>query len=99
MTHVTSYYVGDDSTNRQELENFRGVLWLLNKLDGPTSAAAFGPRALKVVRQAAIDAGWARRYVNRQTGRLRHVFKSGVENELVPPPSIRGLPQYMSPYE
>src|SRR5688500_17423448 len=64
-THATGYYVGDDGTQGRELENFRGALRLLKRLYGPTPAGAFGPRALKVVRQAMIDAQWTRRYVNR----------------------------------
>lgn len=63
----------------------------MRKLYGPTPAATFGPRALKVVRQAMVDAGWTRRYINRQVGCLRHVFKWGVENELVRPAVHQGL--------
>ena len=81
-THAESYYGG--SGHRGELGSYRLALRVLNRLNGHTLCKSFGPNALKLVRQAMIDAGWSRTYVNRQTGRLKHVFKWGVQAEIVP---------------
>ncbi|MEX2306034.1 MAG: site-specific integrase [Pirellulales bacterium] len=48
-------------------------------------ASEFAPRHLKVVRQAMIDAGWARKYINQQVGVLVRLFKWGVTEGLLPP--------------
>jgi integrase len=81
-THAETYYGG--TPHRGELGSYRLVLQILKRLYGRTFVRDFGPSALKGVRQAMIEAGWVRSYVNRQTGRLRHVFKWGVEHEYVP---------------
>jgi integrase len=44
----------------------------------------FGPRELKVVRQAMIDCGWSRRYVNTQVGVLCRMFKWAAIEGLIP---------------
>jgi integrase len=44
----------------------------------------FGPLALKTVRQAMIDKGWCRTQVNKQTDRVKRVFKWAVSEELIP---------------
>jgi integrase len=49
------------------------------------SAYEFGPRELKVVRQAMIASGWARTYVNQQVGVLVRMFKWGVTEGMLPP--------------
>jgi hypothetical protein len=63
--------------------NFRDVLRVLKRLYGPTSAAAFGPLSLEV-QQEMIRLGWCRTNINRQIGRVRHVFKWAAGNELIP---------------
>ncbi len=45
----------------------------------------FGPLKLKAVRQTMIDAGWCRKTVNQQIGRVVRMVKWGVAEELVPP--------------
>ena len=44
----------------------------------------FGPRDLKAARSKMVDAGWLRDTVNDQVGRIRRIFKWGVEHEMVP---------------
>ncbi len=63
----------------------------LVELYGATPAAAFGPKALKAVREAMLGLGWARGHVNDQVGRVRRVFRWGVEQEVVPPEVLTGL--------
>jgi len=49
-----------------------------------TQAKAFGPLALKAVRETWIQEGIARRYINQRVGRIVRAWGWGVENELVP---------------
>ena len=46
-------------------------------------ADAFGPLKLQVVQQAMIRAGWSRRHINKQVGRVVRMFSWGVSQELV----------------
>lgn len=51
----------------------------------------FGPLALKAVRQMMVDAGWVRKTVNKHIGRIRSIFRWGVENELLQPGPLQKL--------
>jgi integrase len=51
----------------------------------------FGPLQLKTVREKYVAAGWSRGYCNKSTSRMRHVFKWGVENGLVPTATWQAL--------
>lgn len=66
-----------------ELENIRYALRPLRRLYGHTQASAFGPMALKTVRQALIEEGLCRTSVNSRIGRIKRAFRWAVENELV----------------
>lgn len=46
-------------------------------------ACDFSPMKLKAVRQRMVEAKWSRRHVNKQVGRLKHLWKWAAENELV----------------
>jgi integrase len=81
--HVTTYYVKDGRPT-SEVDNIRQALRFVRKPYGARSAAEFGPAALKAVRQAMVDHGLCRAYVNRQVNRVRRMFKWAVESELVP---------------
>ena len=83
--HAEAYYRREDGTATSELNEFRYSLRPLRELYGAEPAADFGPRKLKAVRQRMIDAGWCRTLINRRVKRVRHVFKWGVAEELVPP--------------
>jgi integrase len=56
----------------------------VKRLYGRQPVAEFGPLALQNVMQAFVDAGWARSTVNRQTGRVKRMFRWGVSRELLP---------------
>ncbi len=70
--------------NNGELGSFRLVLHELKRLYGSTPAIDFGPLALQAVREAMVEAGWSRTYVNRQVGRIKQVFKWATARQLVP---------------
>lgn len=91
LRHAEGHYRRADGTNTDELANYKQVLRLVRETHGHTPAAAFGPLALKAVRQRMVDRGWSRKNINQQVGRIRRVFKHGVENELVPAAVLEAL--------
>jgi integrase len=85
-----TYYVKHDRPTG-EYPNVKDALRPLSALYGRTSVAAFGPIALKTVRQAMIDGDLCRRVINSRVNRIRRALKWGVENELVPATVLLGL--------
>ncbi|MBO0698082.1 MAG: site-specific integrase, partial [Zavarzinella sp.] len=89
--HVEEHYRHPDGTPTTEVENFRYALKPLRELYGHTPAGRFGPLALKTVRQRWIDGGLSRRFINQRVGRIRHMFKWAVAEELVAATAYQGL--------
>ena len=88
--HAESYYVKDGKPTG-EIQALKYSLRPLVELYGCTPVNEFGPRRLKAVRQRMIDQNLARKLINKRVVRIRHVFKWGVENELVAPSILNGL--------
>jgi integrase len=65
-------------------ENYRPCLRLLRRECGDWPVSAFGPKALKALREKMRLAGNSRRYMNDNADRIRRVFRWGVSEELVP---------------
>jgi hypothetical protein len=74
-----------------ELRSIKAMLAVLRRAYGPLPAREFGPLALQVVRERMIKAGWSRRYINAQIGRLKRAFKWACSRELIPPSVYHGL--------
>ena len=89
--HAQTHYRNINGEPTSELDSFKWAMHRVRELYGKTSAARFSPRSLKAVRQSMIDAGWCRTNINRMTGRVKHIFRWGVENELVAPSVYHGL--------
>jgi integrase len=89
--HAERHYPPTPGSRTSELDNYRHALRPLRRLYGETRAADFGPMELMLVRDEMIAAGWCRNYVNRQIGRLKHVFKWAAKFRLVPPSVREGL--------
>lgn len=68
-----------------------GVIRILRRMFGETPADDFGPLKLRQVRQAMVDAGWSRRFINKQVIRLRFIFRLAVSHELVRPGVLAAL--------
>jgi integrase len=85
------YYRSPDGNPTGEVANYKTLLRRLKVLYGRTRAADFGPLSLKALRQGLIDEGLARKTINQAVNRIRHVFKWGVENQLVEPTVFQGL--------
>lgn len=76
----------------------RLVIRLLRELYGSTSAADFGPKALRTIREQMVAGGadgtrrpWARRYVNAQVVRVRGIFRWAGAHEFVSTEVWQGL--------
>lgn len=82
--HAQVYYRKADGSRSSEVKNFRDSLRPLKRLYANTPVAEFGPLKLKALREEMIRRGWCRTHINRQVARIKHVFKWGTENEMVP---------------
>jgi integrase len=82
--HAKAFYRKPDGTPTNEVETFRSALRPLKALYGPTPYLEFGPKALRAVQEEMVRLGWCRSFINKQTARLKHVFKWAVSQELVP---------------
>jgi len=91
MRHAKDYYRRPDGSCTGEVANYRTLIGRLRALYGRTRAADFGPLALKAVRQQLVDAGLSRMTINQADNRIRHMFKWGVENQLIEPSVLHGL--------
>jgi hypothetical protein len=60
-------------------------------LYGRQPAAEFGPLSLQVVQQKMMESGLSRGVINKQTGRIKRMFKWAVAQELVPPATHQAL--------
>lgn len=85
-----TYYV-KNGHKTTELQAIKYACKPLAELYGRTPACEFSPRALKAVRQRMIDQDFVRTLINRRVTRIRHIFKWGIENEMVPPSILEGL--------
>lgn len=94
IDHAERYYRHADRTPTGEATNFKHSLRALEHLFGALPVAEFGPKALQRVRSLMIDGykhpehgehvGLSRRVVNQRVGRIKRVFRWGVQEELVP---------------
>jgi integrase len=75
----------------EERKCLQTIIREARKLFGETSVADFGPLRLQVVRDAMIERGWSRSYINHQVKRLRRIFRWGVSKELVPVEIVAAL--------
>jgi integrase len=82
-THAEAYYVkGGKKT--AEVNCFASAIRPVRKLFAMLPAPDFGPLHLKAVQVRFVDEGWSRGFSNKSTNRVRHVWKWGVGNGLVP---------------
>lgn len=91
LNHAERHYRRADGTTTPELAEYKGLSMLVNGLYSRTRGTAFGPKALKAVRELMVQKDWCRKIINQRIGRLKHVFKWAVAEELVPPTVYQGL--------
>ncbi len=83
IAHAVDHYCRKDGTPTGTTKNVKEALRYVVKLFGRTQIKDFGPRKLKVVRDAMIDDGRVRSNINRLIHWIRRTFRWGVENEYV----------------
>jgi integrase len=99
--HARKHYCHADGTPTNEIEQIRYALRPLNHLYGTLPASQFSPLKYKAVRQLMIEGYKHPRYgdqsplsrgvVNQRMARVKHVFKWGVGEEIVPASVHHGL--------
>jgi integrase len=80
-----------DGRKTGEYDCFTILIRLMRELFGETLAAEFGPLKLRTLRAAMVDKDWSRRFINKQVGRVRQIFRFGVSWELVKAPVAAAL--------
>lgn len=98
-TYAKGYYVNADGTPSRELDNFRLAMIPLRRMFADLEATKFGPLALKSLRTEMLKdrtvihpktkvprtvPGWCRTYANRQTDRIRQIFRWAAGEEMIP---------------
>lgn len=91
LRHARGYYRTPQGVPSNELAVFKSIMRTVNRLYGDVPATAFGPLALKSVRENMIEAGLTRNVVNNYTQRVKFIFKWAAENEIVPASIWHGL--------
>lgn len=88
--HARQYYVKNGRPT-DEQACIKAAVKPLRELYGRINVSDFGPLSLKAVRQRMVERGNSRKYVNKSVGRIKRMFKWGVENELVPVAGYQAL--------
>jgi integrase len=82
--YAKRYYRNPDGTMSTEVEAIRLALRPVRELYELARAAEFGPLSLRAVRHKMVEQGLCRANINKQTSRIKRVFKWAVSEELVP---------------
>jgi integrase len=88
LDHCRAYYGADEHGPAK-------AMGPLVKLYGATMVIEFGPLGLEAVREAMIQRGWCRSYVNKQIGEIKRMFRWGVSRELFPAAIAQALDALM----
>ena len=89
--HANTDYRKPDGRPTSTIDSVRMFLSPLKQECGAMAAADFGPLALKRVRDAMASRDWSRRTINGGVNLIRHVFRWGVAEEIVPAPVLVSL--------
>jgi integrase len=90
MEHAVQHYTKDGQPT-SEVCCVRAALRFLLAKAGRWRARDFGPRLLKDVRAAMVDADLCRSTINGNVMRIRRMFKWGVAEEFIPPAVLTAL--------
>jgi integrase len=81
--HAEAYYRKNGKPTN-EVKQILLAMKVVKQLYGKLPAAEFGPLKLQAVQQAMIRAGWSRKNINKQVGRVVRMFAWAVTKELLP---------------
>ncbi len=92
LDHCETHYLSRSEYNgrNKELAGATKALSLLARFSS-LPAKDFGPLKLIEVRQSLVDGGISRKYCNKQTSRIRRMFKWATSQELLPPSVFQSL--------
>lgn len=82
LEFAKTYYVKNGTTTR-EYEMMLEVCKMVRSTCSTQHAREFGPKRLKQVRQAMVDKGHSRKYINGNVDRIRRLFKWAAGEELI----------------
>jgi integrase len=85
------HYCRPDGTQTAEVANFKHSIRTVREMYGLQPATAFGPLALKAVRERMVSAGLCRGVTNQRCQRIVRAFKWAVSEELIPESVWRAL--------
>jgi hypothetical protein len=83
--HAQQHYRRPDSTPTSEIHSYRVAIRATRELYGHTLVKDFGPLALKSIRRRLLESGLCRKVINGRVARIRHMFRWGMGEQLVPP--------------
>ena len=83
LDHAQEYYRKDGELT-SEYSCIKSALRFVVQHCGRVRVREFGPKLLKEVRDCMIAAEFTRSTINKHVGRIRRMFRWGVENEYVP---------------
>jgi Site-specific recombinase XerC len=84
-------YYRKDGKVTNEVTAILSAAKFVKQLYGRESASSFGPLKLQAVQQSMLRAGWCRKNINKQIGRIVRMFGWGVSQELVKPEVAQAL--------
>ncbi|MEM1208125.1 MAG: site-specific integrase [Planctomycetota bacterium] len=85
------YGLSEGDRLSSQLMSVRRALGVARSIAGRDPADNFGPLRLQEVRQAMIDRGWTRSYVNRSIREVVNAIRHGVAIERVRPETVTAL--------
>lgn len=83
-TEFATGYYRKDGKPTNEVRMVKAAVKIVRQLYGRSRAVDFGPLALKACRGEMIRKGWCRSHVNKQTDRVKRMFKWAASEEMVP---------------
>ena len=89
--YAEGHYRQADGQPTGELGNLKAALRPLRELYGKSTAADFGPLALRAVRTRMVESGLARTSINAQVNRIRRAFRWAASVELIPVGVVQAL--------
>ncbi len=84
LTEHCPRYRTSTGTESAEVRCFKSVIKVLREMYGETPADGFGLLRLRSVRDAMVEKGWSRKFINKQICQAWLIFRLGVGWEMVP---------------
>jgi integrase len=90
LAHARKHYVKDGRPTGEHV-NFELALEPLGRLYDSAPTSEILPAHIRAVRDEMVKKGWRRTHINGQLRRVRHVFRWGLAEGLMPPEVVTGV--------